>query len=108
MNRKFYVFLLSVAALVAFYALFLYQEGSDAADPHSHANLTEVALATIVSAEARNESRGAHARDDFSKRDDNKWLKHTLYFSEDRRIDYKPVKLKPLTVESFPPKERTY
>ena len=72
------------------------------------ANLTEVALATIVSAEARNESRGAHARDDFSKRDDNKWLKHTLYFSEDRRIDYKPVKLKPLTVESFPPKERTY
>ena len=72
------------------------------------ANLTEVALATIVSAEARNESRGAHARDDFSKRDDNKWLKHTLYFSGDRRIDYKPVKLKPLTVESFPPKERTY
>ena len=71
-------------------------------------NLAEVALATMVSAEARNESRGAHARDDFSKRDDNKWLKHTLYFSEGRRLDYKPVRLKPLTVESFPPKARTY
>ena len=71
-------------------------------------NLAEVALATMVSAEARNESRGAHARDDFSIRDDNKWLKHTLYFSEGRRLDYKPVRLKPLTVESFPPKARTY
>ncbi len=71
-------------------------------------NLAEVALATMVSAEARNESRGAHARDDFPDRDDNKWLKHTLYFSEGRRLDYKPVRLKPLTVESFPPKARTY
>ena len=71
-------------------------------------NLAEVALATMVSAESRNESRGAHARDDFSMRDDNKWLKHTLYFSEGRRLDYKPVRLKPLTVESFPPKARTY
>lgn len=71
-------------------------------------NLVEVALATMVSAEARNESRGAHARDDFPKRDDDKWLKHTLYFSADRRLDYKPVRLKPLTVESFPPKPRVY
>ena len=71
-------------------------------------NLVEVALATMVSAEARNESRGAHAREDFPKRDDDKWLKHTLYFSEGRRLDYKPVRLKPLTVESFPPKARTY
>ncbi len=71
-------------------------------------NLVEVALATMVSAEARNESRGAHARDDFPKRDDDKWLKHTLYFSEGRRLDYKPVRLKPLTVESFPPKPRVY
>jgi len=71
-------------------------------------NLIEVAQATMISAEARNESRGAHARDDFPKRDDDKWLKHTLYFSEDRRLDYKPVRLKPLTVESFPPKARTY
>jgi len=71
-------------------------------------NLAEVALATMVSAEARNESRGAHAREDFPKRDDDKWLKHTLYFSEGPRLDYKPVRLKPLTVESFPPKARTY
>ncbi|MEO7560445.1 MAG: succinate dehydrogenase flavoprotein subunit [Nitrosospira sp.] len=71
-------------------------------------NLVEVAVATMVSAEARTESRGAHARDDFPARDDDKWLKHTLYFSEGRRLDYKPVRLKPLTVESFPPKARTY
>ncbi|PTR05954.1 succinate dehydrogenase subunit A [Nitrosospira sp. Nsp5] len=71
-------------------------------------NLVEVAVATMVSAEARTESRGAHARDDFPERDDNKWLKHTLFFSEGRRLDYKPVRLKPLTVESFPPKARTY
>jgi succinate dehydrogenase / fumarate reductase flavoprotein subunit len=71
-------------------------------------NLIEVAMATMVSAEARTESRGAHARDDFPDRDDDKWLKHTLYFNEGRRLDYKPVRLKPLTVESFAPKPRTY
>ena len=71
-------------------------------------NLIEVAQATMISAEARKESRGAHARDDFQERDDVNWLKHTLYFSEDRRLDYKPVRLKPLTVESFPLKPRVY
>ena len=71
-------------------------------------NLIEVALATMVSAEARAESRGAHARDDFSERDDENWLKHTLYFRDGKRLDYKPVRLKPLTVASFPPKPRTY
>lgn len=71
-------------------------------------NLIEVALATMVSAEARVESRGAHARDDFSERDDENWLKHTLYFRDGKRLDYKPVRLKPLTVASFPPKPRTY
>ncbi|SFN23279.1 succinate dehydrogenase / fumarate reductase flavoprotein subunit [Nitrosospira briensis] len=71
-------------------------------------NLVEVAIATMISAEARTESRGAHARDDFPVRDDDKWLKHTLYFREGRRLDYKPVRLKPLTVESFTPQARTY
>jgi succinate dehydrogenase flavoprotein subunit len=71
-------------------------------------NLIELAMATMVSAEARAESRGAHARDDFSERDDENWLKHTLYFREEKRVDYKPVRLKPLTVASFPPKPRTY
>ncbi len=71
-------------------------------------NLIEVAIATMVSAEARTESRGAHSREDFTERDDVNWLKHTLFFSEDKHLDYKPVRLKPLTVESFPPKARTY
>jgi succinate dehydrogenase / fumarate reductase flavoprotein subunit len=71
-------------------------------------NMKEVAVATMFSAEARRESRGAHARDDFPERDDDNWLKHTLFFSDDHRLDYKPVRLKPLTVDSFPPKKRTY
>lgn len=71
-------------------------------------NLIEAAIATMVSAEARHESRGAHTRDDFPERNDEKWLKHTLYFKEGQRLDYKPVRLKPLTVDSFPPKARVY
>src|ERR1700688_5004258 len=72
------------------------------------ANLIEVARATMISAEARKESRGAHAHSDFEHRDDDNWMKHTLWFSEGDKLDYKPVHMTPLTVESVPPKARTF
>ena len=71
-------------------------------------NMIEVAKATIISADARKESRGAHSHDNFAERDDKSWMKHTLWFSNDNRLDYKPVILKPSSVESFAPKKRTF
>ncbi|MEK9771751.1 MAG: succinate dehydrogenase flavoprotein subunit [Nitrosomonadales bacterium] len=71
-------------------------------------NQVEVAKATMYSAQARQESRGAHCRSDFEKRDDKKWLKHSLYNAKTNTLDYRAVHLKPLTVESFPLKERVY
>ncbi|HAD06442.1 MAG TPA: succinate dehydrogenase/fumarate reductase flavoprotein subunit, partial [Anaerolineaceae bacterium] len=70
------------------------------------ANLVEVAKATMVSAAARKESRGAHAHSDFPNRDDENWLKHTLaWLNEDGsvRLDYKPV-----VITQYAPKERVY
>ena len=71
-------------------------------------NLFEVAEATAISAEARDESRGAHARDDFRERDDKNWLCHSMYFPEDKRVGKRAVNFKPKTVDTFEPKIRTY
>ena len=78
-------------------------------------NLIEVAVSTMVSAENRKETRGAHDRADFhdrpgfvNGRDDANWLKHSLWYKGTDKIEYKPVNLNPLTVESFAPKARTY
>jgi succinate dehydrogenase / fumarate reductase flavoprotein subunit len=78
-------------------------------------NLIEAAEATMVSAAARTESRGAHTVDDYADspefplgRNDRDWMKHTLWYAEGNRLDYKPVKLQPLTVDSVPPKVRTF
>ncbi|GEC95020.1 succinate dehydrogenase flavoprotein subunit [Zoogloea ramigera] len=80
-------------------------------------NLIEVAKATMISAEARKESRGAHVRDDAidcaetpNGRDDKNWLKHTLWYSEGNRLDYKPVNLQPMSadVEPIALAKRTY
>lgn len=71
-------------------------------------NLMEIALAVVTSALARRESRGAHSRIDYPERDDEHWMKHSLYSREGRQIDYKPVRMKTRTVEPFPPQPRVY
>ncbi len=82
------------------------------------ANLIEAAKATLVSAAARRECRGAHTVSDYERtaddahfplgRNDVEFMKHTLWYSDGNRLDYKPVQMKPLTVESVPPKVRTF
>ena len=81
-------------------------------------NLIEVARATIKSAAARHECRGAHTVLEYERaaddpdhplgRNDTDWLKHTLWYSQGDRLEYKPVRMQPLTVDSVPPKVRTF
>jgi succinate dehydrogenase / fumarate reductase, flavoprotein subunit len=78
-------------------------------------NLIEAARATIKSAAARRESRGAHTVDNYGDtaehpngRNDAQWMKHSLWYSQDDRLDYKPVNLQPLSVESIAPKVRSF
>jgi succinate dehydrogenase / fumarate reductase flavoprotein subunit len=71
-------------------------------------NLLEVAESTAIPAEVRNESRGAHAREDFQERDDENWLCHSMYYPTDKRVGKRAVNFEPKTVETFQPKVRTY
>jgi succinate dehydrogenase / fumarate reductase flavoprotein subunit len=81
-------------------------------------NLIEAAQATMTSAAARRECRGAHTVNDYERpaddaqfplgRNDVEWMKHSLWHSETNSLSYKPVNLKPLTVDSVPPKVRTF
>ncbi len=76
-------------------------------------NLMGNAMTTMVSAEARHESRGAHAHDDFPDRDDQDWMKHSVSWLADNgdvKLDYRPVAMRTLTneVSVFPPKKRVY
>jgi succinate dehydrogenase / fumarate reductase flavoprotein subunit len=86
---------------------------SDLAETLELRNLLGCSVTTMVSAENRKESRGAHAREDFPNRDDGQWMKHTLSWMDESgkvRLDYRPVHLYTLSddVAAVPPKPRVY
>jgi succinate dehydrogenase / fumarate reductase flavoprotein subunit len=86
---------------------------SDLVEALEFDNLMGNALVTMVAAEARQESRGAHAHDDFPERDDANWMKHTLSWCDgDGRVTlgYRDVKMQTLTneISVFPPQKRVY
>ncbi len=76
-------------------------------------NLIGNALTTVIGGEARKESRGAHAQEDYPNRDDVNWMKHSLAWHDEKgkvKLDYRPVHLNTLSneVQTFPPKARVY
>ena len=71
-------------------------------------NLILQSLATIGSALNREESRGAHARDDFTERDDENWLKHSIYYADTKEVSKRDVNYRPKTVQAFQPMVRSY
>ena len=71
-------------------------------------NLFEVAQSTAISAYQRTESRGAHARDDYPERDDEKWLCHTIFDPISKSVSKREVNFNPSKVDAFPPKVRSY